>query len=75
MVTHFQGKRAAAGFRGCGTQEVVVSSADLPDWPGCEIFDPERLARTGAVAIWPGPSGPRIETAAGQRLWHRGADR
>jgi len=75
MVTHFQGKRAAAGFRGCGARELVVSSTDLPDWPGCEIFDPERLSHTGAVAIWQTPTGPRIETAAGRRLWHRGKDR
>ena len=75
MVTHFQGKRATAGFRGCGARELVVSSTNLPDWPGCEIFDPERLARTGAVAIWQTPTGPRIETAARGRLWHRGKDR
>lgn len=74
-ITHLQGKRAAAGFAGCGAAELVVSSANLPDWPGCEIFDPERLSRTGAVAIWHGPEGPRIETAAGARLWHAARDR
>lgn len=69
-VTHLQGKRAAQAFAGCATPEIVVASVDLPELPGCDIYDPARLRRTGSVAVWLAPDGPRIETAAGARLWH-----
>ena len=70
-VTHLQGKRAAESFKGCQTPALVVSSVDLPDHPNCDIYDPKRLRKTGSVAVWLMPEGPRFETAAGTRLWHR----
>lgn len=72
QLTHLQGKRAAGAFAGCEGRELVVSSVDLPAMPGCDIYDPKRLRGTGAVAIWLEPEGPRVVTAAGRRLWHRG---
>jgi len=69
-VTHLQGSRAAQAFGGCDGSELVVSSVDLPEITGCDIYDPERLRNTGAVAVWLTTEGPRIVTAAGHRLWH-----
>ena len=74
-ITHLQGKRAAEAFAGCtgAASQMVVSSVDLPDISGCEIYDPARLRETGAIAVWLGPQGPRVVTASGARLWHGGA--
>ncbi|MCR8547341.1 ComEC family competence protein [Salipiger sp. P9] len=69
-VTHLQGKRAAGAFAGCTGPELVVSSVDLPEMPGCDIYDPARLRETGSVAVWLEAKGPRVVTAAGRRLWH-----
>ncbi|HBM61263.1 MAG TPA: competence protein [Citreicella sp.] len=71
QVVHLQGKRAAAAFGGCTGGEIVVASTDLDDLPGCEIYDPERLARTGAVALWLTQDGARLRHAreGGARLW------
>ncbi|EEX14632.1 competence protein [Citreicella sp. SE45] len=74
-VTHLQGSRAAQAFGGCDGSELVVSSVDIPEIPGCDIYDPERLRATGAVAVWLTPQGPRIVTAAGHRLWHGAGSR
>ncbi|EIE52278.1 ComEC/Rec2 family protein [Citreicella sp. 357] len=69
-VTHLQGKRAAEAFKGCPIPEIVVSSVDLPEMPGCDVYDPKRLRDTGAVAVWLGEDGARFVTASGARLWH-----
>ncbi|MBU2962160.1 ComEC family competence protein [Citreicella sp. C3M06] len=69
-ITHLQGKRAASAYTGCEDREIVVSSVDLPDLPGCEVYDPKRLRTTGTIAVWLGSAGPRIVTSRGARLWH-----
>ncbi|WP_353472290.1 ComEC/Rec2 family competence protein [Salipiger sp. H15] len=70
-VLHVSGSRAAAGVSGCDGAAILVSNAPMPPDKGCEIFDPERLARTGAVAFWPTPEGLRMKTvrSATPRLW------
>ena len=72
-VLHLHGKRAIAGFEGCGAVGLVVASAELPrDDPACLILDPETLRATGAVAIYLRQGSPRIVTArdqTGDRLW------
>ncbi|MGC9418716.1 MAG: ComEC/Rec2 family competence protein [Rhodovulum sp.] len=56
----------------CAAGWVVVPQY-LDDAPeGCRLMDRGRLARTGALAVYPGPDGPRIVAArrvAGDRPW------
>ncbi|WP_342768179.1 ComEC/Rec2 family competence protein [Rhodovulum viride] len=50
---------------------VVPQYVDDPP-AGCRVFDRAALARTGALALFPGADGPRLVTArgvAGDRLW------
>jgi len=50
---------------------VVPQYVDDPP-AGCRIFERAALARTGALALFPGADGPRLVTArtlAGARLW------
>ncbi|MBP0481867.1 ComEC/Rec2 family competence protein [Sagittula salina] len=73
-VLHVQGKHAARALTRCHTSQVVVSSVDIAVAGGCAVFDPQRLAQTGSVALWPAEKGTglRMVTAAevsGQRLW------
>ena len=75
-VIHLSGKRALAGFTGCGPDEVVVvsvSAPDLADMP-CRVFEPESLRQTGAIALEREGADWRIVTArqrTGARLWTR----
>lgn len=72
-VMHIQGKRAAEQFRGCGGGDIVISSTPLDGkWP-CEVFDPRRLAATGALAIGLEAGKLKVVTArqiSGARLWN-----
>lgn len=71
-VRHLTGKRAAAAA-GCAPGEVLVLTHDPPGPLPCEVFAPERLRATGAVALRFGPEGMDMTTArafAGRRLWN-----
>ena len=76
-VAHFYGKGAAArAAAACDSAAMVILSErwEAPVPPGCTILDAKRLAASGALAIDPGPDGPRIVTArdsAGDRIWNR----
>ncbi|KUF12378.1 ComEC/Rec2 family competence protein [Pseudoponticoccus marisrubri] len=73
-LVHLQGKRATEAWTGCAKGQILVTSAPLRLSGGCEILDPDRLRRTGAVAYWPAEDGWRRVTdadRAGTRLWHR----
>jgi competence protein ComEC len=62
------GERALAGVEGCGGADLLVTDAVAGPRP-CLVFDAERLAATGAVAI---DAGGAIRTAAdlaGRRPW------
>ncbi|MDJ0821439.1 MAG: ComEC/Rec2 family competence protein [Paracoccaceae bacterium] len=75
-VVHVQGKRAAEAFDGCTPGQIVVASTELPGRVECDVFDPDRLRQTGAIAIWLSPEGHRVVTDAdrsGRRLWHGAA--
>ncbi len=80
-LRHLFGKGAAErAAAACRDGAVVVTAAEWegPRPEGCLFFDPLRLRETGALAIHPGPDGPRIVTAreaAGDRLWNRRAPR
>lgn len=71
-IVHVIGKRGAAGFDGCAKGEVVIASVPLAVAGPCEIFDPERLRRTGSLAI--GKAGwVSANELAGARRWSRPA--
>ncbi|MCE8554806.1 ComEC/Rec2 family competence protein [Ruegeria pomeroyi] len=73
-IVHVTGKRAAQGVRGCDGTQLIVSAVPLAVSGPCEVYDPKRLALTGALSI--GPEG--MESAArlaGRRLWNGAAHR
>jgi competence protein ComEC len=74
-IVHVSGRgwreRLAAECRS-GRIIVVAQEAEAPG--PCRLLDPRALAETGALALWIGPEGLRIETVAehaGVRLWTR----
>ncbi|SHG37077.1 ComEC/Rec2 family competence protein [Cognatishimia maritima] len=71
-ITHYQGKTGAAQLSACSKAEIVV--ADLPATLSgpCLIFDPQTLAKTGAVALYFSDDAIVTRTVAqsrGDRLW------
>ncbi|MCV6595340.1 MAG: ComEC family competence protein [Silicimonas sp.] len=71
-LVHGTGKAAAReALAFCGRALVVVNvSVNRP--AGCDLYDPKRLRREGALALRPGPSGIEITSArevTGHRLW------
>ena len=71
-MRHLVGKRGATAFEGCSTSEIVITSAPLPNDAGCEVYGPERLRDTGAVALFLRHGVLVEDTVArrtGQRLW------
>ena len=76
LFIHVSGKRAAAEFKGCKPDQIVISSVlleqtNLP----CVLHDPESLRHTGAVAYFLGEQGAMTlktaRAASGERLWTR----
>ncbi|WP_226621435.1 ComEC/Rec2 family competence protein [Alloyangia pacifica] len=74
-VLHVSGTRAAATISGCDGAALLVSNVPLPAPPGCEVFDPDRLKTTGAVAFQRGPGGLQMQVSrrSPPRLWEGGA--
>ncbi len=73
-VVHVIGKRAAARFDSCSADQLVIASVPLAAPGPCQVYDPDRLRQTGALALVSG----RIVTAAdlsGRRLWNDAARR
>ena len=73
-VVHLSGKRALATFKGCGPEQIVVSSTPVPQplAQGCPVFDPTALKSTGSIALHKKTGGWHITTArdiSGNRLW------
>ena len=70
---HLSGKRAVAGFSGCKQGQIVVSSVTLdPKRMRCDIYDPDRLRSTGAIAIHQRENGvvlKSVRDVTGTRLW------
>lgn len=68
-----KGKGAADRIpEACATAQLVILAArhEGPVPPGCQLIDQSVLARTGALAIWPGAEGLRMVPArADRRLW------
>ena len=57
----------------CAGADLVVVSSEVEAPPaGCAVYDTRRLIETGALALWPGPAGLRIDSVtehAGTRPW------
>lgn len=71
-VTHYQGKRGASVFEGCLPGEMIVTDQTIRASGPCQIFGPERLQASGAVAIWLRDGEILIDSVKkqrGQRLW------
>ena len=71
-LAHLSGKRAAAAFAGCSPAEIIVTTHALEGAEGCDVYDPVRLRKTGAIAIYARGAGVQIVTVrdrSGDRLW------
>ena len=73
-LIHLSGKRAAAGFEGCGPGDIVVMNTEGKSaaMANCLVLDPKRLRATGAVAIVQSGEGAELITArdkSGDRMW------
>lgn len=72
-IIHLQGKTGSRTWQGCEAGQIIVSNVDLDLQGGCLWYDPERLSRTGAIALYATEKGPRLRTdldLSGHRLWH-----
>ncbi|MGR3464194.1 ComEC/Rec2 family competence protein [Limimaricola sp.] len=71
-IVQVTGKTALAALDGCGGADILIANQPDPAPGPCLRFDARRLRDTGALALWFGPEGLRIETVAdraGRRLW------
>lgn len=79
LFRHAQGKRGLAALlkAGCAPHDIVVMTVDLEGQKlPCEVYDPKRLRRTGALSfdVVNGRMERRTATEhAGQRPWTGGA--
>jgi len=64
------GERALSGVAGCGGADVLVTTAAAGARP-CAVWDPDRLAATGAVAIMADGTTGTAAAGAGLRWWTR----
>ncbi len=72
-IRHLTGKGAEAALGTDCAADIVVSNQPLAA-PPCPVFDPPRLRKTGAVAVWTRTHPIRIltvEESSGDRLWTR----
>ncbi|NNF91404.1 MAG: competence protein, partial [Boseongicola sp.] len=71
-IVQVTGKTALAALDGCDGADILIANMPDPTPRPCLRFDARALRKTGALALWSGPEGPRIETVAeraGRRLW------
>ena len=71
---HLSGKRAAVGLEECSKDQWVILNTKAPDreWP-CEVFDPVRLRKSGALGLYETEKGLVLVSAkdvSGARLWN-----
>ncbi len=72
-VQHIAGKRAAGAVTGCSADQWMIFNVDAPENLPCTVFDPKRLRKTGAIALYHTEHGPMMVTArqiTGTRLWN-----
>ncbi len=74
-VVHLQGKVATRGFPTCESWQIVIASVPAQPMGDCIVFDAERLAETGSVAVWLRDGQLDLVTdsaQSGPRLWRPG---
>ena len=70
---HVFGKRAVSAIASCRDAAIVVVSHDSTLRGACDLWTPERLRQTGAVALYRGEAGITVKTArevSGRRMWN-----
>lgn len=70
---HVFGKREVAALRDCPKGAIVVVSHVFEGAVPCDVWDPKRLREAGAVALYPGSAGLKLQTAreiSGRRMWN-----
>ena len=74
-LLHLSGKKALRRFEGCTPDQILVTAFQLPtDTFDCQVYDPEHLRNTGAVAIHRTKNGMlvlSVRDVSGDRLWTR----
>lgn len=75
-LLHLTGKKAVEAYGRDCPAEIIVANKPLGRTASgtCRHVDPLSLRETGSIAIWTGPKGTTVVTAAeiaGQRLWTR----
>ncbi|MCZ4353630.1 ComEC/Rec2 family competence protein [Roseovarius aestuarii] len=73
QILAIKGKRAAAGLTDCKGADWVVLNTTPPEGLPCTVIDPERLRRTGAMALFTQGKAIKVVTArdvTGKRLWN-----
>ncbi|WP_170523592.1 ComEC/Rec2 family competence protein [Ruegeria arenilitoris] len=68
QLVHITGKRAAQQVTVCRPGELVVSAVPIKLTGDCAVFDPDRLRKTGSLAIRQGKMFSSAD-ATGPRLW------
>jgi competence protein ComEC len=78
QLRHLSGKRAVEGFEGCAPDQIVIASAEMRGRGfDCEVYDPERLRNTGAIAIYLRGDALKLRSVrdvTGSRLWTQWRD-
>lgn len=72
QIVHLPGKRAAAGFTECRAGQVVVAPVKLALDGPCDVYDADRLRRTGSVRLTR-TGAVTARQLAGDRIWNRRA--
>ncbi|KAG1667658.1 ComE operon protein 3 [Nymphon striatum] len=61
-VINVRGATALAAINGCGGADVLITNQELGQMSDCEVYDINRLRRTGALAVWVSDGELRIES-------------
>jgi len=69
-VVHVIGKRAASSVTSCAPDQIVIASVAFAPDGGCDVYDVDRLRKTGSLAV---NSGQIVyaRDLAGDRMWNR----
>ncbi|SLN12792.1 ComEC/Rec2 family competence protein [Pseudooctadecabacter jejudonensis] len=71
-VVNVRGKTALEALGGCGGADVLITNQEA-SFTGCQVYDINRLRKTGALAGWVEEGQLRLESVqdrAGARLWN-----
>ncbi|MEQ9693993.1 ComEC/Rec2 family competence protein [Shimia sp. SDUM112013] len=73
-ILHLTGKSAVAAQQTCASDLILVTNQPLGRELPCDVYDPDRLRETGAIALHPLPGGTWQKKTArevsGRRMWN-----